>query len=220
MSQKVAVVLAGCGYLDGAEIRESILSLLALDKAGAEVQVFAPDIEQHHVVDHNSNKECAQKRNVLVEAGRIARGEVKALAELKTEDFDALIIPGGFGVAKNLSTLAFKGAQAELNPDFEKVIHSFYEARKPIGALCISPAVICLALGAKGIEVTIGEDEEMAQVITSLGAKHVKCSVEEIHMDEVNRIVSTPAYMFADASIGAVSIGIEKCVAKVLEILN
>jgi len=220
MSHKVAVVLAGCGYLDGAEIRESVLSLLALDKASAEVQIFAPNIEQHHVVDHNSNTECDQKRNVLVEAGRIARGEVKALPELKSDNFDALIIPGGFGVAKNLSTLAFKGTQAELNPDFAKIIHSFYEAKKPIGAICIAPAVICLALGAKGIEVTIGEDEEMAQVITSLGGKHINCSVEDIHLDEANRIVSTPAYMFADASIGAVSKGIEKCVAKVLEILN
>ena len=220
MSQKVAVVLAGCGYLDGAEIRESILSLLALDKAGAEVEIFAPDIEQHHVVDHTSNKEFPDTRNVLVEAGRIARGHVKALAELKSADFDALIIPGGFGMAKNLSTLAFKGAEADLNPSFSKVIHSFFEAKKPIGALCISPAVICLALGTKGIEVTIGEDEEMAQVITSLGAKHIKCSVEDIHVDELNRIVSTPAYMFSDASIAAVSIGIEKCVLKVLEIIK
>ena len=220
MKNKVAVILSGCGFLDGAEIRESVLSLLALDKAGAEVKIFAPDINQHHAIDHSKSEEEGSSRNVLVEASRIARGDISPLSNLKAQDFEALVIPGGFGVAKNLSTLAFEGPKGELNADFERVLNEFYEAKKPIGAICISPAVICLALGKHAIEVTIGNDEGTAGAITELGAKHINKEVHEVHVDTKHRIVSTPAYMFGDAPLADVAMGIEKCVDKVLEMLK
>jgi enhancing lycopene biosynthesis protein 2 len=221
MSHNIAVILSGCGYLDGAEIRESVLSLLALDRQGARVKMFAPDEFQFHTVDHlNSDTIQDGQRNTMIEAARIARGNIQPLDELQPEQFEALILPGGYGVAKNLSNLAFEGASAKLHPKFAEVLESFYQAKKPIGAICISPAVICLGLGKYGIEVTIGEDPGTAQVIESLGGKHINCKVDEIHTDQQHRIVSTPAYMDANASISAVSTGIEKCIAKVLEMLK
>ncbi len=220
MKNKVAVILSGCGFLDGAEIRESVLTLLALDKAHAEVKVFAPDKDQFHVIDHSQSQELSQTRNILVEAARIARGDINPLSSLKVDDFDALVIPGGFGVAKNLSSLAFDGPKGKLDADFERVLNEFFAEKKPIGAICISPAVICLGLGKHGIEVTIGNDEATAGAITALGAKHFSCKVDEIHVDMPHRIVSTPAYMYADAPLSAVALGIEKCVGKVLEMLK
>lgn len=142
------------------------------------------------------------------------------MSKLEADNFDALIIPGGFGVAKNLSSLAFKGPQADINPKFASILRDFYNSKKPIGAICIAPAVICLELGKEGIEVTIGNDAGTAEAIVALGAKHIECSVEEIHIDEKHRIVSTAAYMFGDAKISDVAMGIEKCVAKVLEMLK
>jgi len=220
MSHKVAVILSGCGYLDGAEIRESVLSLLSLDRLGAEVSIFAPDEDQYHTVNHLDTTEVEGRRNILEESARIARGQIRALTKLDPNEFSALVLPGGFGVAKNLSSLAFDGPQGKINPDLAKVLRSFYEAKKPIGAICIAPAVICLELGREAIEVTIGNDAGTAEVITSLGAKHVNHNVDEIHVDEKHRIVSTPAYMYGDANISAVATGIEKCIAKVFEMLG
>jgi len=220
MSHKIAVILSGCGYLDGAEIRESILSLLALDKLGAEVSIFAPDEDQYHTINHLDTTETKEKRNMLEEAARIARGKINALSKLNPHEFSALVLPGGFGVAKNLSTLAFDGPKGKLNPDFAKVLRGFFEAKKPIGAICISPAVICLELGREGIEVTIGDDPDTIEAIIALGAKHIKRKVDEVHVDEKHRIISTPAYMYGDAKISDIAQGIEKCVAKVLEILR
>lgn len=217
MSSKVAVILSGCGYLDGAEIRESVLSLLCLDKLNCEVSIFAPDRNQYHVINHCKGEEASGERNILQEAGRIARGKISPLTELSSSNFDALVIPGGFGVAKNLSTLAFDGPQGKIDSTFQAILEDFYNEGKPIGAICIAPAVICLALGKHGISVTIGNDSSTAEAIEALGAKHISCEVDEIHVDEEHKIISTPAYMYDGAPISGVASGIEKCISKVLE---
>ncbi|HPX05046.1 MAG TPA: isoprenoid biosynthesis glyoxalase ElbB, partial [Tenuifilaceae bacterium] len=154
MSKKrFAVVLSGCGVYDGAEIHEATMALYAIARNGGVYQVFAPDMEQHHVINHLTGEEMPEKRNVLVESARIARGNAKPLSELRTEEFDALIFPGGFGAAKNLSTWAFDGPLAKINPDVERVIADMHKAKKPIGALCIAP--VLLAKLIKGASVTI-----------------------------------------------------------------
>lgn len=214
---KVAVVLAGCGHLDGAEIREAVLTLLALDRDGAEFQCFAPDIKQMHVVNHLTGEEVAsESRNVLVEAARIARGNIKNLKEAKASDFDALIMPGGFGAAKNLSNLAVKGAMGDVLPELKNLITEFISNKKPIGAICISPAVLALALKNEvKANVTIGDDED--GVIAATGSEHKSCKTNEICLDSKNLIVSTSAYM-RDAALKDVAEGIEKLVAKVVEL--
>lgn len=212
---RVAVVLAGCGYLDGAEIRESVLALLYLDQLGAEAVCFAPDIDQYHVVDHLSKSEAPEKRNVLREAARIARSDIRALSELNMHDFDALVLPGGFGVAKNLSSLAFKGADAELLPDYARVIAGFYQAKKPIGAICIAPAVLSLALKNQGVSLTIGEDKETASIIVASGNVHIEAATDEVVIDDNHRIASCSAYM-RDDRISLVAEGIEKCMRAVV----
>lgn len=212
---RVAVVLAGCGYLDGAEIRESVLSLLYLDQLGASVQCFAPDIAQYHVIDHLEKTETPEPRNVLAEAARIARSDVRALSGLDVRDFDALVLPGGYGVAKNLSSLAFKGADAEVLPEYARVIQAFYEAKKPIGAICIAPAVLSLALKHKGISLTIGNDAATAAVIVASGNIHVDADTDKAVIDTNHNIASCSAYMREDA-IAAVADGIEKCLRAVV----
>lgn len=212
---RVAVVLAGCGYLDGAEIRESVLSLLFLDQLDAEVQCFAPDISQHHVIDHASKTESKETRNVLVESARIARSDIRPLGQLNAADFDALVLPGGYGVAKHLSSLAFKGADADVLLDYANIIRAFFEAKKPIGAICIAPAVVALALKDKGISLTIGEDEGTASVITGSGNVHVVAATNMVVVDANHRVASCSAYM-RDDRISEVADGIEKCVRAVM----
>ncbi len=213
--KKIAVILSGCGYLDGAEIRESVLTLLYLDQQEAEFEIFAPDSDQHHVVNHLTGEEQEGTRNSLVEAARIARGEIKPLKDLHAVGFDALIVPGGFGVAKNLSNFAFKGADAELFPEFAAVLQDFHVTKKPIGLICISPAVACAAL--KGIKVTIGEDADTAKAIKEMGGKHIEQASDEVYIDSANKIISTSAYM-RDDKISNIATGIEKLVAKTLEL--
>lgn len=216
--KNVAVILSGCGYLDGSEIREAVITLLELDKAGAAVQCFAPNINQLHVVDHISGKESpGESRNVLTESARIARGKVKELQHLRQKNFDALILPGGFGVAKNLSNLATKGDQATVLPEFKDIILDFIKSEKPIGAICISPAVLTAAVrGEISPSVTIGDDTD--DLIKNLGGKHSKCPTEGIYVDETNKIISCSAYMRDDAKISDVASGIAKLVKKVIEI--
>ena len=217
--KNIAVILSGCGYLDGAEIRESVLTLLALDQTGACSHIYAPDVDQHHVINHLSGEEVKiETRNVLTESARIARGSVKDIKELDMKTVDAIVVPGGFGVAKNLSSLALKGPDGEINKSFKNVLQEAITLKIPIGAICISPAVICLALGSKSPEVTIGEDEGTAGAIESMGGIHIKTYANEIHIDEKNKIVSTPAYMYDDASISDVYEGISKCVKKVIDL--
>ncbi len=215
---QIAVILSGCGYLDGAEIREAVISLLALDRAGAEVQCFAPDIDQHHVVNHLTGEEVNETRNVLVEAARIARGNIQDLSTLDASQFDGLVIPGGFGVAKNLSDLAFKGPDATVLPAFKEAITAFVRAGKPVGAICITPAVLVAAIGKEHHPtVTIGEDEGTAQAIEAMGGSHTPCASQNMVFDAKNNIVSCSAYMREDA-IAPIAEGIEKTVQQVVEL--
>ncbi len=218
--KKVAVVLSGSGVYDGSELHEAVLTLLHLDEQGADAQCFAPDQEQMHVVDHLKGSPVkGQSRNMLVESARIARGAIKPLSELKAKNFDALILPGGFGAAKNLSTFAVDGVNCRVNEQLTKLILDFHSEQKPIAPMCIAPAVIARVLGARGIMVklTTGDDPGTANTLRAMGAEPVYCKVDEICVDEQHKIVSTPAYMLG-TSIKQVNKGIGKLVKKVLEL--
>ncbi|MEI7694791.1 MAG: isoprenoid biosynthesis glyoxalase ElbB [Chlorobium sp.] len=214
--KKIAILLSGCGFLDGAEIHEAVLTLLALDRAGAEAVCFAPDIMQHHVVNHLTGTVTEdESRNVLVESARIVRG---AISDLKTIDgtvLDALILPGGYGAAKNLSNYAFKGAACDINSDVAKVIQAFHKAGKPLGFICITPVIAARLLGMEHIELTIGNDSESAADINTMGARHIECPVWNTVVSKQGKIVSTPAYMLGP-TIGEVAKGIDKLVGEVL----
>ena len=196
--KKFAVVLSGCGVFDGAEIHEATLSLLAIKKLGADYQIFAPDIDQHHVINHYTGKEMKESRNVLVESARIARGKIKPLDQFNEKDFDALLFPGGFGAAKNLSDVAFKGPDAEVDEEVERAVKEMLAAKKPIGALCIAPAFIAKILG--DVKVTIGQDEETAQAIEAMGGTHITTDHGDVVIDDEKLVFSTPCYML-DADI-------------------
>ena len=214
MSKKVAVILSGCGVFDGAEINETVLTALSLDQQGAQVEYFAPDINQHHVLNHLTGEEMPEQRNVLVESARITRGKSRDIRELKAADFDAVILPGGFGVAKNLSDFAFKGADCRVQEDILQAILQFKEVKKPVGLICISPALSAKIFG-EGVRCTIGDDADTAAAITQMGGVHQDCAVGGIVVDEKNRLVTTPAYMLAQ-SISEAAKGIHKLVEQVL----
>lgn len=215
MSKKFAVILSGSGVYDGAEIHEATLSLLAIDKKGAKYQCFAPDINQHHVINHITGEEMDESRNVLIEAARIARGNIKSLGEFRAVDYDYLLFPGGFGAAKNLSSLAFKGPDCSVNEDAERAIIDMAEHGKPIGALCIAPAVIVRVL--KGASVTIGNDEGTAGAIEAMGGKHVEKTHGEITIDEQFKLVTTPCYML-DATISQIEEGANNVVDALMKL--
>ncbi len=218
MQKKVAVILSGCGVYDGAEIHESVLTLLRLDQRGAQVQCFAPDIPQLHVVDHYRGDEMDETRNVLVESARIARGQIKNLRELHVGDFDALIIPGGFGVAKNLSDFAISGPLCSVQGDVLNATQSFAKAGKPVGLMCIAPALAAKIFG-QGVQCTIGSDHETATALQQMGALHVESTVEDIVVDQTHKLVTTPAYMLA-GSISEAAAGINELVDRVLEMVG
>ncbi len=213
--KKIAVVLAGNGVYDGSEIHEATITLLAIARNGAQYQCFAPDINQAHVINHLTGEEMPETRNVLVEAARIARGKIQPLSDYKAKEFDALVFPGGFGVAKNLCTYAFKGTNCTVNLDVEKAIRSTVIEEKPIGALCISPVLMAKVL--VDIEVTIGNEEEASSAIETFGATHVVKSHGEIVYDEKYKLVSTPCYML-DATIDQIADGVERVIKKILQI--
>jgi len=215
MPKKVGVLLSGCGVFDGAEIHESVLTLLFLDRAGAEIICMAPDMEQFHVINHLTQAEMDEKRNVLIESARIARGDIRNVTDVTAADLDALIIPGGFGAAKNLSDFAVQGPQATVHPDIQQLLEEMADAGKPVGAICIAPATLTRAIGDKSPEVTIGNDVGTAEAIESMGGKHHICTVDTIHLDERNRVVSTPAYMLGP-SIKHVAEGIEELVHQIM----
>lgn len=196
MVKSVAVVLSGCGVFDGAEIQESVFALLALENRGISYQCFAPDKFQHHVINHMTGEEMNEKRNVMVEASRIVRGTISPVTALKVEDFDGLLIPGGFGVAKNLSDFAFQGTAMSVDPDVLAVCKEFANLKKPSGYACIAPALLPAVYGA-GVKLTIGNDPETAGALTTLGAQHHDCEVSGTIVDENNNVVTTPAYMLA-----------------------
>lgn len=213
--KKVAVILSGCGVFDGSEIHEAVLTLLAIERNGASYQCFAPDVTQFHVINHLTGEEMQESRNVLIESARIARGEVKDVAELNAEEFDALLIPGGFGAAKNLSSFAVRGVECDIQPDVHNALKAFAKVAKPVGYICIAPAMIPLIYG-KDVTGTIGTDEQTATAFTMMGGEHQPCSVEQIAIDEKHRVVSTPAYMLA-GSVSEAASGINKLVDKVIE---
>lgn len=212
--KKVAVILSGSGVFDGAEVNEAVLTLLHIAKQGASYECFAPDIEQMHTINHLKGEESGDKRNVLEEAARITRGEVKPLTELDSSEFDALILPGGFGVAKNFCDFAVKGADMTVNEQVLKVGKAFVEAKKPAGYMCISPVLLPHIYG-KGVKVTIGNDGEVASAINKMGGEHVNCGVRDIVVDDKHQLVTTPAYMLAE-NLPDAEEGISKLVEKVL----
>ena len=213
-AKKVAVILSGCGVYDGAEIYESTLTLLALEQAGAEYQCMAPNIDQLHVINHLTGEESAETRNVLVEAARLARGNIIDLAEANANDYDALIIPGGFGAAKNLSTFAVDGTSMKLNADVAAMVKSVHEQGKPVGLICIAPAMSPLLFG-DGVECTIGNDADTAAAINTLGGNHKECPVDDCVVDSARKVVTTPAYMLA-GKISEAAAGINKLVKEVM----
>ncbi|WOG27582.1 isoprenoid biosynthesis glyoxalase ElbB [Endozoicomonas sp. 8E] len=217
MSKKVAVILSGSGVFDGSEIHEAVLTLLSLDRLGASYQCFAPDIPQHHVINHVTGEEMDEGRSVLVEAARIARGEIRPLGELKAEKFDALILPGGFGAAKNLSDFAFSGSELKVQSGVSFAVKSFSEAEKPVGLMCIAPAIAGRIFG-EGVLATIGNDAETAAALEQTGVKHVECAVDDIVVDDRHKLVTTPAYMIA-RSISEAAEGIDKLVDRVLSMV-
>jgi enhancing lycopene biosynthesis protein 2 len=216
--KRVGVVLAGCGYLDGAEIQEAVCTLLALDRRKAKLVAMAPDLEQMHVVDHVQSAPIdGARRNVLSEAARIVRGKITALSAVSAGDLDALVFPGGFGAAKNLCTFAVDGKSMKVVPQVERLIREVRGAGKPMGFICISPVIAAKVLGAEGVTVTIGNDRDTAEAITSWGAKHVDRRVDDIAVDEKLKVVSTPAYMLGPW-IADVNAGIDRLVQTVLEL--
>jgi enhancing lycopene biosynthesis protein 2 len=216
MTLKTGVILSGCGVFDGSEIHEAVLTLLFLSQAGSEILCMAPDVDQLHVVNHLTQEVAAETRNVLVESARIARGDIKKIDDVKAVDLDALIIPGGFGAAKNLCDFAVKGPEASIHVEVKRIINEMVDAKKPVGAICISPAALTLALKGKSPEVTIGNDAGTASAIELMGGSHINCPVTGIHIDEKNNVVTTPAYMLGP-DISHVAKGIELLVSTVLE---
>jgi enhancing lycopene biosynthesis protein 2 len=205
MGKKIAVILSGCGVFDGSEIHESVFALLAIVENGGTYQCFAPDIEQHHVLNHMNGEELKEKRNVLVESARIARGDIKPLNTYEAKDFDGLVLPGGFGAAKNLTKWAFSGPDGEINADVKKAILTTIQAKQPVVGLCMGPTVIAKALEGSAIkpQLTVGTTNaqspyEIAAISTGMektGAKAEMKTIEEISVDVANRIITAPCYM-------------------------
>jgi enhancing lycopene biosynthesis protein 2 len=222
MAKKIGVVLSGCGVYDGSEIHEAVITLLAIDRNGAEAVCMAPNIAQLHVVNHLTGEVATgESRNVLVEAARIARGKVRDLATVKAADLDALILPGGFGAAKNLCDFAVKGPDCSVNPEVARIIREMVAAKKPVGAVCIAPAILSKVLGGDQLphQLTIGTDAGTAAALTGMGSRHIDCPAREFVIDRANKLVSTPAYMLA-GGIAEAAEGIEKCVKALIELID
>jgi len=215
---RIGVCLSGCGVNDGAEIHESVITALTLDRAGAEIIYTAPDVEQTKVVNHLTGEELNETRNVLVESARIARGEITDLGKLTSDDLDALIFPGGFGAALNLCDFALKGADCHIHPEVKRIIQEMLAAQKPLGFICIAPALFARAVKNADMtaKITIGNDQATADQIEKLGSQHEICSVDDCIVDEENKIVSTPAYMLA-GNISEAASGIEKLVHQIMK---
>ncbi len=211
--KKFAIILSGSGVYDGAEIHEATLSMYAVKKMGATYDVFAPDVDQHHVINHLTGEEMPEKRNVLIESARIARGNIAPLSSFSADKYDYLLMPGGFGAAKNLSDFAFKGADCTVNPDVEKAVKSMHAAGKPIGALCIAPVILACLIG--NASVTIGQDPGTASAVETMGARHMPTGHGEVAIDKHNKLYTTPCYML-DADIVQIGTGAENLVKAML----
>jgi enhancing lycopene biosynthesis protein 2 len=216
-SVKIAIVLSGNGVFDGSEIHESVMTMWAVVKLGGEYQIFAPDMDQYHVINHMTGEEMPERRNVLIESARIARGKIKKLSELNMKDFDAIMFPGGFGAAKNLSDFAFKGSDCSVIEDVERVIKESVKLNKPIGALCISPVITAKVL--EGVKVTVGKDRNTAEAIRKMGSVHENTKQTELIIDPVYKVVTTPCYML-EASISDIAISAENVTKAVFKLIN
>lgn len=212
--KKFAVVLCGCGCYDGSEIHESVMTLLAIDRNECQYSIFAPDADQYHVINHYTKQATNEKRNMLAEAARIARGDIQPLTALKAGDFDAVVFPGGFGAAKNLFTYALEGTNAAVIPEVERVVREFHAAHKPIGALCIAPVMIAKILG--NITITVGVDEKTIADVESFGAKHINTQQTEVIADKENKVFTTPCYMLP-ATIGDIADCADNLIKAILE---
>ncbi len=215
--KKFAVLLSGCGVFDGAEIHEATLSLLAIVKQGGSYEIFAPDTNMHHVINHITGEEMEETRNVLVESARIARGQIRNLKQFNPMSFDGLLLPGGFGVAKNLSSWAFEGADATILPEVEEAITGMVALKKPVGALCISPVILAKVLGK--VHLTIGDDESTIDALESLGANHVYTTHGEVVVDPDHNLVTTPCYML-DATIDQIADGANNLVDAMFKLMK
>jgi enhancing lycopene biosynthesis protein 2 len=214
--KKFAVILSGSGVFDGAEIHEATLTLLAIKKSGADYEIFAPDIDQYHVINHITGEVMHEKRNVLVESARIARGKIKSLNQFKAGHFDAIILPGGFGAAKNLSNWAFEGDNCKVNPEVEKALKEMHNAKKPIGAMCIAPVI--LAKLFPGTNLTTGDDKASGDFIKKMGSGYTRTSHGEVIADKTKKLFSTPCYML-DADIVKIAEGTENLVREMLAVI-
>ncbi len=192
-NKKFAVILAGCGHRDGAEIQESVMTLYAIARSDSSYEVFAPDVNQYHVINHYTGQPANETRNVLAESARIARGKIRPLSEFNAKDFDILMFAGGFGVAKNLCTYAFDGADCTVNPEVERAVTAMHSSGKPIGAICISPVILAKVL--KGVTLTLGQDQSAIKNAEAMGAIHHPTDAQEIVIDTVNKVVTSPCYM-------------------------
>jgi enhancing lycopene biosynthesis protein 2 len=218
MAKKIGVLLSGCGVQDGSEIHEATLTLLELDKLGAEVVPIAVS-KQASVVDHAKGQGIPEKRNSMTESARITRGQINDAARVRSKELDALIIPGGYGAVTVLSNFAMKGKLCNVDPSAGKLIAGLVDDNKPVGAICIAPATLAATLrdiAVEGVKLTIGNDPATAAKIEEMGQVHVNCAVDDIVVDEEHKIVTTPAYMLAQ-SIKEIQPGIEKLVRKVYE---
>lgn len=216
--KKIGVVLSGCGVRDGSEIHEAVFALMAIDRHGAKAVCMAPNADFPET-NHLTMQETGAKRNALVESARIARGNIRDIKDVTAADLDAVVFPGGFGAARNLCDFAMKGAAATAHPEVARLLKEMVAAGKPIGAICIAPALIATVLGKEAAPtLTIGTDADTAAEIGKTGAKHQDCPVTDIVIDHKNKIVSTPAYMLA-TRISEVNEGIEQCVKEVIAMI-
>ncbi len=216
MSKTIGVVLSGCGVYDGAEIHESVLTLLFLTRAGATIKMYAPDKPQMHVINHITGEEMNESRNVLIESSRIARGQIEDIKKANADELDALVFPGGFGAAKNLSDFAVKGAEGTVDPDVKALVTAMHDKKKPLGFICISPASVgAMALHGSGTRLTIGSDADTNAAIAATGNQTENTTVDQITIDDAHNVVSTSAYMCAK-NVAEAAQGIEKLVAEVL----
>lgn len=218
MSRRVLVILSGCGFMDGAEIHESVAALLALSQEGALVTCAAPDISQSRVVDHAKGRPVRETRSVLSEAARIARGDIRGLSELRATEYDALVFPGGRGAAANLSSWATEGPLCSVENDTQRLIQEFYSAGKPICAICIAPTLLARVLGSYHPRITIGDDPSTARGIEATGAVHVVCAVTEPCVDATHKLVTVAAYMYGEAPLRDVALGIANAVRATLSL--
>lgn len=214
--KNIAVILSGCGHQDGAEITETVAAIVTLSQLGANISYFAPNMEVEEI-NHITGKETGEKRNLLIEGARIARGKIKDLKELSSKNCDGLVFPGGKGAALNLCDFGLKGSKGTLHPEVSRIIKEFHKESKPIAAICIAPVLMALALGKENVEVTIGNDKETSSEIEKLGARHVECPVDDFVTDRDHKVVTTPAYMYGDSKPHQVFLGIQKTIKEFYE---